>query len=102
MDNIINHLTDLLVSILPMLLPFIIGLLIKSPIGKYVPVEVAEVIERVTPDQWRELINSVSAIRRQEFIIELIRTKLRVYGVEITEKTAEAIYTYAAGRMKVK
>lgn len=95
--------TDIIATVLPFLLPFIVGWLLKSPIGKYVPDSVVEVIKKLTPEQWSEISTAVISRKRdRELAVEFICYKGRQYGIEIDESTALAIVDYIGGRLKIK
>jgi len=84
-----------LTIILSIVLPFLIGWLLKSPVGKYIPEPVAQVLARLDPAAVQTIMLHVGTREaRRESAIDYVQTALREYGIELDRKSAAQVVDY--------
>jgi hypothetical protein len=84
-----------LTTLLMIVVPLLIGWLIKSPLGKYVPEPIAEILGRLTPENIQELMQHVgSKEARRESAVEYVQMKLGSYGIMVDRQSAGQIVDY--------
>lgn len=90
-----------IMQLLPFLLPFVFGWLLKSPVAKYIPHSVGDVLERLQPDDIQGLIAKYGTKQaRRETAIEMLQGELSERGIDVEYNTAGDIVTYFEGRYK--
>jgi len=86
------------VTILSILLPFLIGWLLKSPVGKYIPPALANVLADLSPQAIEEMYEHLSSKRtRRESAIEYVQVVCARYGVTVDAQAASALVDYLTG-----
>lgn len=89
------------ITIVAYLLPFVIGWLLKSPLKRWVPAPVAEVLERLDPLTIQRLAESLSTKeKRTETAIEEVQDIAAKYGVPIDRATAAQVVKYLTSAYK--
>jgi hypothetical protein len=83
------------VTIVSILLPFVVGWLLRSPIGKYIPSPVADVLAELSPQAIEEMYEHLSTKQaRRESAIEYVQIVSARYGVQVDADTATALVDY--------
>lgn len=89
------------VTIVSILLPFVVGWLLRSPIGKYIPSPVADVLAELSPQAIEEMYEHLSTKQaRRESAIEYVQIVSARYGVSVDPDTATALVDYLTGAYK--
>lgn len=93
---------DRILRIIEIALPFVIGLLIKSPIWKGIPKPVARVLAKLDAATIEALYEKVkNKDRRRETAIEVIRSEVYEYlKVDVPESTAGDIVDWLQSEYK--
>ncbi len=93
--------TQTIFEFLGYVLPFIIGLFIKSPVAKNVPTIVVDLLEKLDAAAINEIYRAVESKQaRRESAIDAIRVISNKYGVAVSETTAAAVVDYVTKRLK--
>lgn len=84
-----------LTTLLMIVVPLLIGWLIKSPLGRHIPEPIAAILARLTPDAIQELMQHVGTREaRRESAIEYVQMKLGSYGIMVDRQSAGQIVDY--------
>jgi hypothetical protein len=96
-----DHTITLIVTVASYLIPVIIAWFVKSPLKKWIPAVVGDVLENLDSTAIRELYDAVdTAPERREWLINTTITTCARYGVTVSYKTAAAVVDHIAAKIK--